>query len=145
MRGGVCRGYPTPTQSIPISHMIIETFSTGHFIANCKPQTGVCSLALQSQDCWVSNFTHAFDLRVKRAIFSSLTFFVTIIARFLRRNYVDGMALLLYDDSSSSSDSSDEDMLDEIFVDALFPNHKQDYLRVNIEDLSENQCEAMFR
>ena len=54
------------------------------------------------------------------------------------------MALLLYD-SSSSSDSSDEDMLDEIFVDALFPNHKHDYLRVNIKDVSESQCEAMFR
>jgi len=55
------------------------------------------------------------------------------------------MAVLLYDDSSSSSDSSDEDMLDEIFVDALFPDHKHDYPRVNIEDLSESQCEAMFR
>ena len=70
---------------------------------------------------------------------------MTIIAQFLRRNYVDGMALLLYDNSSSSSDSSDEDMLDEIFVDALFPNHKHDYLRVDIEDLSKSQCEAMFR
>ena len=24
-RGGVCRGYPTPTQSIAVSHVIIET------------------------------------------------------------------------------------------------------------------------
>ena len=52
---------------------------------------------------------------------------MTIIARFLRRNYDDAMAVLLNDDSSSSSESSDEDMLDEIFVDALFPDHKHDY------------------
>ena len=70
---------------------------------------------------------------------------MTIIARFLRRNYDDAMAVLLNDDSSSSSDSSDEDMLDEIFVDALFPDHKHDYPRVNMEDLTESQCEAMFR
>ena len=25
LRGGVCRGYPTPTQSIAVSHVIIET------------------------------------------------------------------------------------------------------------------------
>ena len=55
------------------------------------------------------------------------------------------MAVLLYDYSSSSSDSSDEDMLDEIFVDAMFPDHKHDYPRVNIKDLSKSQCEAMFR
>ena len=70
---------------------------------------------------------------------------MTIIARFLRRNYDDAITVLLYDDSSSSSDSSDEDMLDEVFVDALFPDHKHDYPRVNIEDLSESQCGAMFR
>ena len=45
---------------------------------------------------------------------------MTIIARFFRRNYDDAMAVLLYDDSSSSCDSSDEDMLDETFVDAMF-------------------------
>ena len=70
---------------------------------------------------------------------------MTIIAQFLRQNYDNAMAVLLYDDSSSSSDSSDEDMLHEIFVDAMFPNHKHDYPRVNIEDLSKSQCEAMFR
>ena len=68
-----------------------------------------------------------------------------MIARFLTRNDDDARAVLLYDDSSSSSESSDEDMLDEIFVDALFPDHKHDYPRVNIEELSESQCEAMFR
>ena len=54
------------------------------------------------------------------------------------------MAVLLYDDSSSSSDSSDEDMLDDIFVDVMFHDHKHDYPRVNIEDLSQSQGEAMF-
>jgi len=70
---------------------------------------------------------------------------VTITTQFLRRNYDDAMAVLLYNDSSSSSNSSDEDMLDAIFVDALFPDHKHDYPRVNMEDPSESQCEAMFR
>ena len=45
------------------------------------------------------------------------------------------MAVLLNDDSSSSSDSSDEDMLDEIFVDALFPDHKHDYPRPKRESV----------
>ena len=70
---------------------------------------------------------------------------MTIVARFLRPNYDDAMVILLYDDCSSSSDSSDKDMLDEIFVGAMFPDHKNDYQRVNIKDLSESQCEAMFR
>ena len=65
-------------------------------------------------------------------------FFVTILAPYLRRNYDDAMAVHLCDESSSSSDSSDEDMLHESFVDAMFPNHK-------LEDLNESQCEAMFR
>ena len=55
------------------------------------------------------------------------------------------MTVLMYDDSSSSSDSSDEDLLDELLVDCLFPNPKHDYPRPNIEDLSESECEAMFR
>ena len=95
---------------------------------------------LQSQVYWVSNFGNAFDLRVKHnelwviwskkngrscskvgknVLYFPLTFFVTIIEQFLRQNYDDAMAVLLYEDCSSSSDSSDEDMLNEIFVDAV--------------------------
>ncbi|XP_044171883.1 uncharacterized protein LOC122956288 [Acropora millepora] len=43
------------------------------------------------------------------------------------------MAVHLCDESSSSSDSSDEDILHESFVDAMFPNHK-------LEDLNESKA-----
>lgn len=55
------------------------------------------------------------------------------------------MTVHMYDDSSGSSDSSDEDLLDEIFVHSMFPDNKHDYSRANIEDLSKSQYEAMFR
>ena len=32
-----------------------------------------------------------------------------------------------------------------LFMLCSLSDHKHDYLRVNIEDLSESQCEAMFR
>lgn len=49
------------------------------------------------------------------------------------------------DDSSSSSDSSDEDDLDLLLFHSMFPDDKQDFPKINIEDLSEFQCEEMFR
>lgn len=50
----------------------------------------------------------------------------------------------MYDDSSTSfrADSSDEDLVDEIFVNSMFPDYNHDYLRTNIEDLNESQCDA---
>lgn len=53
--------------------------------------------------------------------------------------------MLTYGDSSTRSDSSDEDLLDEIFVSSMFPDYKVDYPRTNIDDLNESQCVAMFR
>ena len=56
------------------------------------------------------------------------------------------MTVLSYeDDSSSSSDSSDEDDLDLLLFHSMFPDGKQDFSKMNIEDLSEFQCEEMFR
>ena len=50
----------------------------------------------------------------------------------------------MYDDSSTSfrADSSDEDLVDEIFVNSMFPDYNHDYPRTNIEDLNESQCDA---
>ena len=64
---------------------------------------------------------------------------------FFRRNYDDIITVLTYGDSSTSSDPSDEDLLDEIFVSSMFPDYKVDYPRTNIDDLNESQCVAMFR
>ena len=64
---------------------------------------------------------------------------------FFRQNYDDIITVLTYGDSSTSSDSSDEDLLDEIFVSSMFPDYKVDYPRTNIDDLNEIQCVAMFR
>ena len=50
--------------------------------------------------------------------------------------------MLTYGDSSTSSDSFDEDLLDEIFVSSMFPDYKVDYPRTNIDDLNDSvlQC-----
>ena len=52
--------------------------------------------------------------------------------------------VLLYDDDSSS-DSSDEEDLDLLFLDAAFGETRTLDKRPNIADLSEIQCEEMFR
>ena len=55
-------------------------------------------------------------------------------------------AVALAFDSSSSDDSSDEDDLDIRLVDAIFPETSiADYIRLNLEDLTEIQCETRFR
>lgn len=65
---------------------------------------------------------------------------------FLRHDFEDILAVALAYDSSSSDDSSDEDDLDLLLVDAMFPEtSKPDYIRLNLEDLTEIQCETMFR
>ena len=54
---------------------------------------------------------------------------------------------MLYDDSSSdgSSDSSDEDDLDFLLFCALFPEPSPSAPRLNLADLTDFQCETMFR
>ena len=53
-----------------------------------------------------------------------------------------------YDDSSESdqSSSSDEEDLDFLLLDAVFPTKVSlDTPRLNLEDLSDEQCDRMFR
>ena len=65
---------------------------------------------------------------------------------FLRHDFEDILTVALAFDSSSSDDSSDEDDLDFLLVDAMFPETSEpDYFRLNLEVLSEIQCETMFR
>ena len=53
---------------------------------------------------------------------------------------------MLYDDSSENSSSSDEDDLDNLLVDLMFPpTFCPNYSRLNLEDISDVQCESMFR
>ncbi|CAH3188639.1 unnamed protein product, partial [Porites evermanni] len=61
-----------------------------------------------------------------------------------RRDFRDLLTVLLYDDDSSS-DSSDEEDLDLLFLDAAFGETRTLDKRPNIADLSEIQCEEMFR
>jgi len=51
---------------------------------------------------------------------------------------------MLYDDESSS-DSSDEEDLDVLFVVTAFGERRILNKKLNIADLSEVQCEEMFR
>ena len=65
---------------------------------------------------------------------------------FLRYDFEDILTVALAFESSSSDDSSDEDDLNLLLVDAMFPEiSKPDYLRLNWEDLTEIQYETMFR
>lgn len=51
-----------------------------------------------------------------------------------------------YEDSSTESDSSDEDELEVILLDCMFPlKPKCEVPRLNLEDISAFQCEEMFR
>ena len=63
---------------------------------------------------------------------------------FLRYDFEDILTVALAFDRSSSDDSSDEDDL--LLVDAMFPEtSKPDHIRLKLDDLSEIQCETMFR
>ena len=69
-----------------------------------------------------------------------------ILHFFKRKTFEDILTITLAFDSSSSNDSSHEDNLDFLLVDAMFPEtSKPDYFRLNLEDLSEIQYETMFR
>ena len=68
---------------------------------------------------------------------------IAVLCR-LRRDFRDLLTVLLYDDDSSS-DSSDEEDLDLLFLDAAFGETRTLDKRPNIADLSEIQCEEMFR
>lgn len=67
-----------------------------------------------------------------------------------KRDLDDLLEVFLYQDSSDSSgDSSDEDDLDILFLSALFPttpdNKTGHFPRINLEDLTDLQCEEKFR
>jgi len=62
----------------------------------------------------------------------------------LRRDLRDILTVMLYDDESSS-DSSDEEDLDVLFVVTAFGERRILNKKLNIADLSEVQCEEMFR
>jgi len=52
---------------------------------------------------------------------------------------------MLYDDSSSNSDSSDDDDLDVLFRETAFGEKRSLGEKLNLADITEVQCEEMFR
>ena len=61
-----------------------------------------------------------------------------------RRELCEVVQALLCDDSSESSDSSDEET--EILLHALFPTRERLYdTRLSFEDITEYECERLFR
>ena len=65
-----------------------------------------------------------------------------------RHDFNEILTAMLYEDRSSDSSSSDDDDddLDLLLVDTIFPSTvKLDFPRLNLVDLSDLQCEAMFR
>ena len=64
----------------------------------------------------------------------------------LRQDFNDIMTVMLCDDNSSTSNSSSDDDLDLLLLENMFPpSIKLNVPRLNIEDLSDIQCEEMFR
>ncbi|XP_031554794.1 uncharacterized protein LOC116291725 [Actinia tenebrosa] len=62
-----------------------------------------------------------------------------------RRNFDDVITVLLFDDSSDNS-SSDDDDLDLLLVEFLFPPQtNKDVPRLNFQDITDADCETMFR
>ena len=49
------------------------------------------------------------------------------------------------DDSSSEGSSSSDEDIDLLFLEAAFPEPRLLGPRLNLEDLSENDCEQIFR
>ena len=63
-----------------------------------------------------------------------------------RRDFNDLLTVISHQDSSDSSeDSSDEDDLDTLLLFTLVPDNKSDFTRKNFEDLTNYECEEMFR
>ena len=63
-----------------------------------------------------------------------------------RRDFNDLFTVISHQDSSDSSeDSSDEDDLDTLLLFSMFPDNKSDFTRKNFEDLTNFECEEMFR
>ena len=62
------------------------------------------------------------------------------------RDFTDLLTTISHQDSSDSSeDSSDEDDLDTLLLFSMFLDNKSDFTRKNFEDLTNLECEEMFR
>ena len=74
------------------------------------------------------------------------TLLVRKMAAAARRDFNDLLTVISHQDSSDSSeDSSDEDDLDTLLFFSMFPDNKSDFTRKNFEDLTNFECEEMFR
>ena len=86
---------------------------------------------------WV--FRKTFPQKIK-------TLLVRKMAAAARRDFNDLLTVISHQDSSDSSeDSSDEDHLHTLFLFSMFPDNKNDFTRKNFEDLTNFECEEMFR
>ena len=63
-----------------------------------------------------------------------------------RRDFNDLLTVISHQDSSDfSEDSSDENDLDTLLLFSMFLDSKRDFTRKNFEDLTNFECEEMFR
>ena len=62
-----------------------------------------------------------------------------------RKNFDGIVDVMLWQDSSDDSSSSEDD-LDELLLEFMFPQQNDaNYPRINLQDIPDIQCEAMFR
>lgn len=61
------------------------------------------------------------------------------------KNFDDIVNVMLWQDSSDDSSSSEDDM-DELLLEFMFPQQDNaNYPRINLQDIPDVQCKAMFR
>ena len=133
--------------------VIVETFNSTEFsekTANRKPPFAVrrsrfarkLILAKRSRFSGKRNGLWVFRTTFPRNI---KTLLVRKMAAAARRDFNDLLTVISHQDSSDSSeDSSDEDDLDTLLPSSMFRD-KNDFTRKNFEDLTNFECEEMFR
>ena len=74
------------------------------------------------------------------------TLLVSKMAAAARQDFNDLLAVISHQDrSNSSEDSSDEDDLDTFLLFSIFPDNKSNFTRKNFEELTNFECDKMFR
>ena len=100
------------------------------------PQTGPRYAVRRSLELW--HLAKRYDA-FRRGPYSNM-------AASARRNLNELLTVLSHQDSSDSSDDSlDEDDLDTLLLYSMFPKDINNFPRRNLEDLTDFQCEELFR
>ena len=130
-----------------VNKLLIETFSTEFSEKTANHEPRFARKLISARRSWFSDKRNG--LWVFRTTFPrniKLCWWEKWLLLQARRDFNDLLTVISHEDSSDSSeDSSDEDDLDTLFLFSMFPDNKSDFTRKNFEDLTNFECEEMFR